>query len=247
MTDEAHDRLDKVLVLRGIISSRTRAQALIKEGKVSVNGGVVTESDHPVRENDAVLLAGPDHPWVSRGGLKLDHALRHFRIDPRGKVTLDIGAGTGGFTDVLLAHGAAKVYALDVGHDQLVDKIKNDPRVVNMEGMHVNAVHKADFAEPIDLAVIDVSFISLTKILPKVHELLSPEGVVIALVKPQFEVGRENVGKGVIKDDMLHVRVIHDVTECAKALGFIVSTAVDSPILGGDGNKEFLLLLEMSK
>lgn len=242
MVQEHSSRLDKALVERAVVSSRARAQTLIAEGKVSVNGKVVMESDHLVTALDAIVLLEADFPWVSRGGLKLAHALDYWHIDPKGFVALDIGASTGGFTDVLLARGAAKVYALDVGHDQLAEKIKNDPRVVNMEGVHINDVAREDFAEPIDIITIDVSFISVTKVLPRAKDILSPRGVTIALIKPQFEVGKSDIGKGVVRDATLHERVLREVTESARALRLVAEVPIPSPILGGDGNKEFLIL-----
>jgi 23S rRNA (cytidine1920-2'-O)/16S rRNA (cytidine1409-2'-O)-methyltransferase len=247
MIADAHIRLDKALVLRGLVPSRARAQALITEGKVSVNGKSITASDHNVRETDTVLLLGEDIPWVSRGGCKLEHALVHWGIDTEGKVALDIGASTGGFTDVLLSRGAKKVYALDVGHEQLAEKLQNDPRVVNMEGVHIKDVSAADFPEPISLIVTDVSFISLAHILPKMKELLVQEGVAVLLVKPQFEVGKDFIKKGVVKDPALHQHVLTEIALRAKGLGFSVSEPIPSPILGGDGNKEFLLKMTLLK
>jgi 23S rRNA (cytidine1920-2'-O)/16S rRNA (cytidine1409-2'-O)-methyltransferase len=245
MEGDTNIRLDKVLVRNGLVSSRARAQILIKEGKVSVNGSIKTESDHNVHENDTVLLLSEDIPWVSRGGLKLEHALAHWGIDARGKVALDIGASTGGFTDVLLSRGAKKVYALDVGHGQLAEKLKNDPRVVSMEGVHIKDVSSSDFLEPLELIVVDVSFISLAHVLPKIKELLTQGGEGILLAKPQFEVGKDFIKKGVVKDSALHLHVITEIMLRAKGLGFVVSEPIPSPILGGDGNKEFLLNLKL--
>jgi len=244
MDTHMRSRLDKELVLRGHVSSRARAQKLIIDGKVSVNGKVVVEPDLAVASGDAIVLLESDFPWVSRGGIKLEHALRHWHIDPSGKVVLDIGASTGGFTDVLLAHHAKKIYALDVGHDQLAQKLRSDPRVVNMEGAHISDTQKEHFSEPIDMIVIDVSFISVTKVLPKAKELLSPCGEVIALIKPQFEVGKQDIGKGVVKDHTLHDRVLKEVSQAAESMGFRVEGITPSPIEGGDGNKEFLMLLQ---
>jgi 23S rRNA (cytidine1920-2'-O)/16S rRNA (cytidine1409-2'-O)-methyltransferase len=237
-------RLDKALVERNIVTSRTRAQAVIGEGKVSLNGKVVTDPDHTVKEEDTIALLQPDFPWVSRGGLKLLHAIDHWHIDLGGKIALDIGASTGGFTDVLLERGVAKVYALDVGHGQLALKLKNDPRVVNMEGIHISDVMQENFDEPIDIITIDVSFISITKVLPQAKALLSQGGFVIALIKPQFEVGKKDIGKGVVKDAALHERVLREVTDAAQGLGMEVVETITSPIMGGDGNKEFLMLLK---
>lgn len=235
-------RLDKALVERMLVSSRTRAQRLIKEGKVALNGEIVCEPDQLVGDHDVVSLTQEDFPWVSRGGLKLAYALTHWNIDPNDKTVLDIGASTGGFTEVLLTHGACRVYALDVGHGQLAEKLRKDPRVVNMEGTHIADVSLGDFPEPFPLIVIDVSFISLTKVLSKARELLSLDGCIVALVKPQFEVGRDRVGKGVVRDETLHTQVLRDIRTFAEGLGFTVSGQLSSPIEGGDGNKEFFLL-----
>lgn len=246
MSDDPRIRLDKTLVLQGLASSRARAQALIAEEKVSVNGMVVTDADRSMLQTDVVLLLGEDIPWVSRGGLKLDHALTSWNIDVRNKVVLDIGASTGGFTDVLLSRGAKKVYALDVGHGQLVEKLKNDPRVVNKEGTHIKDTLRTDFAELIDLIVVDVSFISLAHVLPKIKELLKDDGEAVLLIKPQFEVGKDFIKKGIVKDPALHLHVLTELRLRAKGLGFIVGDAIPSPVLGGDGNKEFLLHLKLS-
>jgi len=236
-------RLDKALVLRGLVPSRARAQAIIKEEKVAVNGTVFIDTDKAVDDKDEITLVGADFPWVSRAALKLEHALNEWKVNPEGKVALDIGASTGGFTQVLLSRGAKKVYALDVGHDQLADVLKQDARVVNMEGVHIKDVTKENFQEPIALIVTDVSFISLAKVLPHIKELLSAGGEAIVLVKPQFEVGKDYIKKGVVKDPVLHEHVLTEIRLRAKGLGFRVSEAIPSPILGGDGNKEFLLHL----
>lgn len=234
-------RLDRALVERGLATSRTRAEALIDEGGVSVNGVVVNEKDFPVKPKDKLVMVREELRWVSRAGIKLAHAMERWHIDVKGKVALDIGASTGGFTDVLLSHGVGKVFALDVGHGQLAPKILNDKRVINMEGVHIKDVTKKDFDEKIDIIVIDVSFISLDKVLPKAKELLKKNGVIIMLIKPQFEVGKENIGKGVVTDPKLHANVAMKIENLTMELGFEVLGVLASPILGGDGNKEFLL------
>lgn len=238
-------RLDKELVSRGIVRSRARARVLIEEGGVFVNGIVVIKPDAEITVMDDITLSKEDIPWVSRAGSKLEHALLYWHIDPIGKTVLDIGASTGGFTDVLLSLGAKRVYALDVGHGQLAEKLRNDPRVVNMEGIHITDVSEKDFPDRIEMIVTDVSFISLEKILPKVKELLK-EGVFIALIKPQFEVGRERINKGVVRDPVLHEEVLAHIKNEAAALGFVVDGVTPSPILGGDGNKEFLMCAHLS-
>jgi 23S rRNA (cytidine1920-2'-O)/16S rRNA (cytidine1409-2'-O)-methyltransferase len=239
--EEKRIRLDKILVLRKLVPSRARALALIKEKKVSVGGVVITKQDATVSQNDEIVLLGKDIPWVSRAGLKLVHELDHWRIITKGKVVLDIGASTGGFTDVLLSHGAKKVYALDVGHNQLAKKLLESKQVVNMEGVHIKDVTKKDFKEPLDIVVIDVSFISLEKVLPKAFELLRKSGTLVALIKPQFEVGKEKIKKGIVTDPKLHASVAMQIEAFAASVGFTVEGILASPILGSDGNKEFFL------
>ncbi len=241
----AHDadgiRLDRALIERGMVTTRTRAQALIKEGGVKVNGKVILDKDKVIDEEAKITLSAGELKWVSRGGLKLEHALKFWKINVKRKVALDIGASTGGFTEVLLDAGAKKVYSVDVGHGQLALKLRTNTNVVNMEGVHVSDVTLADFAEKIDIAVIDVSFISLEKVLPKAKELLKKNGTLIVLIKPQFEVGKELVGKGIVTDPKLHAQVASRIESIVHDLGFSVGGVVASPILGGDGNKEFLL------
>lgn len=233
-------RLDKALVARGLVSSRTRAQALITKGGVAMNGKMVTERDRLVVDSDEITLLFSDVEWVSRAGLKLEHALRYWNIDVEGKTVLDIGASTGGFTDVLLAGGAAKVYALDVGHEQLAEKLRADPRVVNMEGRHIKDVLPEDFSSPIEMIVIDTSFISIAKVLPVLPRLIRKSGILVGLIKPQFEVGRAHINKGIVKDPVLRARAVEEALIALAHHGFSVRGVIDSPILGGDGNKEFL-------
>jgi 23S rRNA (cytidine1920-2'-O)/16S rRNA (cytidine1409-2'-O)-methyltransferase len=240
-------RLDQRVVAAGLAASRERARALILAGDVSVNGAPVTKAGTLVDDAAAVTLRTPDHPWVGRGGLKLAHALEVFQIDPTGRLALDIGASTGGFTDVLLQRGAAKVVALDVGRGQLDWKLRSDPRVVVIEG--VNARHLTPDALPADARVfdvvtIDVSFISLRHILPVVPALLAPGARVVALVKPQFEAGRDQVGAGgLVTDPAIHARVIDEVAAAAHQIGLTRLGLEASPITGAEGNREFLLLL----
>ncbi len=240
-------RLDKALALRGLVSSRARGAALVDEGGVFVNGVVTTDRDRAIRDTDVITLSAETLSWVARSALKLIHALDHWQIDPTGLVVLDIGASTGGFTEVLLSRGAKRVYALDVGHDQLAPTVKADPRVENREGVHIKDAVLSDFDPKPELIVVDVSFISLTKILSKVKELSPVGGQTVLLVKPQFEVGRGAPGKGVVKDSRLHQEAIEGVKNFALALGFTVDGPIPSPILGGDGNKEFLLRLTRRK
>jgi 23S rRNA (cytidine1920-2'-O)/16S rRNA (cytidine1409-2'-O)-methyltransferase len=239
-------RLDQLLVARGLAQSRERARALILAGDVDVNGKRVTKAGTNVDDAASIEVRRPDHPWASRGGLKLDHALTAFGIDVAGMTALDIGASTGGFTDVLLHRGAAHVVALDVGHNQLVWRLRQDARVTVLEG--VNARHLSPDDLPVgrrafDLVTIDVSFISLALILPSVPALLRPGARVIALVKPQFEAGREDVGAGgIVRDPAVHARVVEQVTGAAHQVGLERLAVIPSPVTGAEGNQEFLAM-----
>lgn len=240
-------RLDQLLVDRGLAPSRGRARALILAGDVAVDGQPAAKAGTAVPDGAAVTLRTPDHPWVSRGGLKLAHALDVFAIDPAGKTALDIGASTGGFTDVLLHRGATRVVAIDVGHNQVDWKIRTDPRVQVIEGL--NARYLAPDDLPADtrqfgIVTIDVSFISLRHILPVVPALLAAGGHVVALVKPQFEAGKGDVGKGgIVRDERIHARVVEEVVEAARQVGLSQRGLEPSPITGAEGNREFLLHL----
>jgi 23S rRNA (cytidine1920-2'-O)/16S rRNA (cytidine1409-2'-O)-methyltransferase len=242
-------RLDTLLVDRALVPSRERARAMILAGDVLVDGHPVTKAGHAIDSDAVITLRAPDHPWVSRGGLKLVHALDTFHIDVTGVVALDIGASTGGFTDVLLQRGATRVVALDVGHNQLDWKIRSDSRVHVIEGANarnLTADQLPSDARHFGMVTIDVSFISLRHILPVVPPLLDAGGHVVALVKPQFEAGREEVGKGgIIRDEVVHARVVDDITAVAQSLGFTAAGLLPSPITGAEGNREFLLLLRI--
>lgn len=240
------ERLDKLLVDRGLVQSQERARALIMRGAVLVGGHPETKAGTLIEPAAAITLREDDHPYVSRGALKLIQGLDTFALDPTGMTVLDIGASTGGFTDVLLRRGAARVYAIDVGYGQLAWSIRQDPRVVVLERENVRNLDPARVPEPCDLAVIDVSFISLTLVLPKTAKLLRPPAgkPVLALVKPQFEVGRELVGKGgVVRDEAVRRGAVDKVREWAVANGFEAGPDVESPITGPAGNVEYLLLL----
>ncbi|GMV21115.1 MAG: TlyA family rRNA (cytidine-2'-O)-methyltransferase [Acidimicrobiia bacterium] len=243
----AKSRLDLLLVERGLVASRERARALILAGDVLVDGHPQTKAGTPIAADADIRLRVPDHPFVSRGGLKLARALECFDLDPTGYRALDIGASTGGFTDVLLQRGAAHVVALDVGHNQLDWKIRSDTRVTVIEGVNARHLQSSDLPEThrvFDLVTIDVSFISLRHILPNVPGLLSPHGSVVALVKPQFEAGRDDVGKGgIVRDESVHARVIDDVTAAAAQVGLVRRGLEPSPIAGAEGNREFLMWL----
>jgi 23S rRNA (cytidine1920-2'-O)/16S rRNA (cytidine1409-2'-O)-methyltransferase len=240
-------RLDTLVVERGLAASRERARALILAGAVRVAGQPATKAGAAVPADAAVTLAGGDHPYGSRGGLKLAHALDTFGIAVPGRLGLDIGASTGGFTDVLLQRGALHVVALDVGHNQIDWKLRSDARVHVLE--RVNARHLTPEQLPpgfraFDLVTIDVSFISLAHILPAVPPLLGPDGDVIALIKPQFEAGRREVGGGgIVRDETVQTRVVAEVTAAADALGLVRMGLTESPITGAEGNREFLLHL----
>ncbi|HEY1304916.1 MAG TPA: TlyA family RNA methyltransferase [Vicinamibacterales bacterium] len=234
-------RLDQLVVSRGLAPSRERARALVLAGQVSVDGKPVTKAGTTVDEASDVALIAPDHPYVGRGGLKLAHALDTFHIDVTGRECLDIGASTGGFTDAMLQRGAARVVALDVGHGQLDWRLRNDARVVVLE--HVNARHLTPsvLPSPVDLVTIDVSFISLARILPVVPPILAPGADVVALVKPQFEAGRAEVRKGIIRDSAVHDRVLEEVTTAGAEVGLTRVAWTPSPVTGQKGNVEFLI------
>jgi 23S rRNA (cytidine1920-2'-O)/16S rRNA (cytidine1409-2'-O)-methyltransferase len=246
-------RLDLLLVERGLAPSRERARALILAGQVRVRGTRESKAGALVAADSEVTLDTPDHPYVGRGGLKLVHALDAFGLDVTGRLALDIGASTGGFTDVLLQRGAARVVALDVGHGQLDWRLRSDARVVVMEKVNARALTPETFdaqafgdgPRQFDVVTIDVSFISLRLILPPLPALLTPAGDVVALVKPQFEAGRDEVGKGgIVRDAAVHQRVVNEVVDDARRLGFVVAGLTPSPIAGAEGNREFLLHLK---
>ena len=234
-------RLDVVLVAQGLFESREQAQRAVMAGEVTLGDRVLSKSSILVAP-DAELSVALPAKYVGRGGLKLEGALNHFAISPADAIALDIGASTGGFTDCLLQRGAAKVYAIDVGHGQLAWKIRNDPRVVVREHLNARELTRADIPEPIDICVVDVSFISLTLILPNAFELLTPTGVILALIKPQFELQREDVGRGgIVSDPALHERAQRKVAEFVAGRGHTVVGLVASPITGTDGNQEFFI------
>jgi len=237
-------RLDAILVDRQLVSSRERARALVLAGQVKVDGRIVSKAGAPVAADAIVELVVPDHPYVGRGGVKLAHALDVFAIDPTGRRALDVGASTGGFTDVLLRRGASSVVALDVGHNQLDWKLRTDPRVLVREGVNARALSAADVPHRVAIVTIDVAFISLRHILPALPPFLEPGADVVALVKPQFEAGRDEVGKGgIVSDPAVHEAVIAQVTAAAEATGLSRLGMTPSPITGATGNQEFFLHL----
>src|SRR5438105_179551 len=233
-------RLDVAIVERGLADTRSKAQSLIMARRVLVNGQHVDKAGANVADDDIVAIEALEHPWVGRGGMKLAHALREFNIAVEGKTCADIGASTGGFTDVMLKSGAAKVYAIDVGYGQLDASLRNDPRVVNREKMNARYLDASSFDEPIDFVSVDVSFISLKLILPAVKTFL--RGELVALVKPQFEVGKHDVGKGgIVRDDAKRNAAVQSVVAFAREIGFDVRGVIESPIKGAEGNVEYLM------
>lgn len=240
------ERLDALLVNRGMFESRAKAQAAIMAGQVLVNEQKIDKPGTQVKPEVTIRLLGNQLRYVSRGGLKLEKALQIFPISVEGKVVADVGASTGGFTDCALQNGAAKVYALDVGYGQLAWKLRSDERVINMERTNVRYLEAKDLPEQVDVVTIDVAFISLDKILPAVHKILKPTGFVVALIKPQFEAGKENVGKkGVVREASVHMEVIRNVIAFAKSEGFGIAGLDFSPIKGPEGNIEYLLHLTL--
>jgi 23S rRNA (cytidine1920-2'-O)/16S rRNA (cytidine1409-2'-O)-methyltransferase len=239
------ERIDKLLVERGLAESRTKAQALVMAGVVLVEEQRVEKpsQEFSIQANIRIKGATAESRYVGRGGLKLEKALEYFQVDAKDFVCLDVGASTGGFTDCLLQHGARRVVAVDVGTNQLDWKLRRDERVESRENINARYLKPEDFAEKFDLAVMDVSFISVTKILPALVPLLKETGKIVTLIKPQFEVGRGEVGKGgIVKEPEKHERVVREVNQAAEDLGLKLVGVIDSPILGADGNKEFLAL-----
>jgi 23S rRNA (cytidine1920-2'-O)/16S rRNA (cytidine1409-2'-O)-methyltransferase len=239
----AKQRVDQLLVERGLAESRTKAQALILAGLVYAGDRRIGKAGDRLAAEAALAVKGRDHPWVSRGGVKLAHALDHFGIDVSGRIALDIGASTGGFTDVLLARGARLVYAVDVGHGQLAWKLRQDPRVVVRERVNARVLTREQVPEAVEIITCDVSFIGLTTVLPAPLALAAAHAALVALVKPQFEAGREFVGKGgVVRDPAVHSSVCDRIAAWLGAQpGWAVEGVVESPISGAEGNREFLL------
>jgi 23S rRNA (cytidine1920-2'-O)/16S rRNA (cytidine1409-2'-O)-methyltransferase len=233
-------RADRLLVERGLFESRAKAQAAIAAGLVTADGVRVGKPSDAIAI-DAALQAAPEHPWVSRGGVKLAAALAHFGVDPKGRVCLDVGASTGGFTHVLRESGARRVYAVDVGRGQLHPSLRGRPEIVSLEETDIRALGPALLPEPPDLVVADVSFISLKLVLPPALALAKPTADLVALIKPQFEVGRAHLKKGVVRDPQAHQAVCEDISAFVAGLGWKVLGIIPSPVTGGDGNREFLL------
>lgn len=237
-------RIDILMVEQGLAESRQRAQAMIMAGRVLVSGTVIDKPGCLIRAGDPIEIWGLDMPYVSRGGIKLAEALDRFGIDVTGKICLDVGASTGGFTDCLIQHGAARVYAVDVGYGQLAWKLRIDDRVIAIERTNIRQMPKETIPEPVHFASVDVSFISLRLVVPRLLDWLSNDGRIVVLIKPQFEVGKGQVGKGgVVRDESLHRRTIDELAAFFPGLGLSVVQWVVSPILGPKGNREFLMEL----
>lgn len=244
----AKQRLDILLVEKGLAGSRERAKRMIMAGEVLVDNQKIDKAGATVKAEAEIRLLGHDIPYVSRGGLKLAKAMQEFGVEIAAKRCADIGASTGGFTDCMLQNGAVKVFAIDVGYGQLAWKLRTDERVVNMERTNIRNVTPADIGELLDFASIDVAFISLVKVLPVTYSLLKEDGEVVALIKPQFEAGRELVGKkGVVRDPKVHEQVIVNVIDFARETGFTVQALTFSPVKGPEGNIEYLMRLTKSK
>ncbi|MBA2734563.1 MAG: TlyA family RNA methyltransferase [Acidobacteria bacterium] len=244
----SRERIDKLLVERGLALSPAKAQALVMAGVVLVGDQRVSKPSEMFSVDAAIRVKGADDPasrYVGRGGLKMEAALKEFKLDVTGLVCLDVGASTGGFTDCLLQHGARRVVAIDVGHNQIDWRLRTDARVETREGVNARYLKPDDFAEKFDLAVMDVSFISATKVMPAITQLLTTGAWLVTLIKPQFEVGRGEVGRGgIVHDATKHARVIEEVNEAARTLGFNLRGLIESPVRGADGNLEFLTLYE---
>jgi 23S rRNA (cytidine1920-2'-O)/16S rRNA (cytidine1409-2'-O)-methyltransferase len=242
------ERLDKLLIERGLVASREEGRGRILAGDVLVNDQPLTKAGTLVDEQAAIRIKSKAVPYASRGGSKLEAALQSFGIDPTGKTVLDVGASTGGFTDCLLAHGARQIFAVDVGYGQLDWRLRNDPRVVVLEKTNIRYLELKSLPRPADLATIDVSFISLKLVIPQVKTLLLPDHQIIALIKPQFEVGKGKVGKGgVVRSHEEHERVIEEIRSAAMKLGYGVRGVIESPLLGPAGNKEFFIHLSAAE
>jgi len=237
------ERVDRLLVARGLFESRARAQAAITAGRVTADGSLVRKASEEI-SSSAVIVAAPEHPYVSRGGIKLTAALDHFDLDVTGRVCLDVGASTGGFTEVLLARGARRVYAVDVGAGQLHPRLRSRGDILSIEQTDIRALDPARLPEPPDFATVDVSFISLKLVLPAAETLLRPRAQILALIKPQFETSRSHLKKGILRDEGVHEAVCDDIAAFLASLGWSVGGVVLSAIRGGDGNREFFVEAE---
>ena len=236
-------RADRLLVSRGLFESRTLAQAAINAGLVAADGILVRKASQEISANAALVAARP-HPYVSRGGIKLPAALDHYRVDVTGRVCLDVGASTGGFSEVLLLRGAKRVYAVDVGHGQLHASLRGHCEIVSLEKTDIRSLEPSRLVEPPDLATVDVSFISLKLVLPAIAELLQSTATIIALIKPQYEVARREAKKGIVRSESARASACQEIAASFRSQGWLVRDAIPSPILGGDGNVEYLIEAE---
>ena len=236
----ARERADRLLVARGLFESRARAQAAIAAGLVTADGVPVRKASDEISPA-AVIEAKPAHPFVSRGGVKLAAALEHFRLDVTGRICLDVGASTGGFTEVLITRGARRVYAIDIGRDQLHPRLRARDAIVCLEETDIRNLDAASLPEPPEFATVDVSFISLRLVLPAIGQILAPRATLVALIKPQFEAARRDIKKGIVRDAAVHAAICDDIRAFAISLGWRVGGIVPSPILGGEGNREFFI------
>jgi 23S rRNA (cytidine1920-2'-O)/16S rRNA (cytidine1409-2'-O)-methyltransferase len=236
-------RADRLLVARGLFESRARAQAAIAAGRVVADGVPVRKPSEEISAA-AAIEAAPEHPYVSRGGVKLAFALDQFALDVRDCVCLDVGASTGGFTEVLLARGARRVYAVDVGRDQLHARLHGNEKIISIEETDIRAVDRSRFPELPDFATVDVSFISLKLVIPAIEKLLTPRAILVALIKPQFEAARHDIKKGIVRDPSVHAAICDDIKAFLAARGWHIGNVVASPITGGDGNREFFVEAE---
>jgi 23S rRNA (cytidine1920-2'-O)/16S rRNA (cytidine1409-2'-O)-methyltransferase len=237
------ERADRLLVARGLFESRARAQAAIAAGLVTADGVTVRKASKEI-SSSAIIAAEPEHPYVSRGGVKLAAALDHFHSDVAGRTCLDVGASTGGFSEILLLRGAQRVYAIDVGHGQLHSRLRGRDGIMSMEDTDIRTLDPSRFAAPPDFATVDVSFISLKLVLPALGKLLNRRATLVALIKPQFEAARRDIKKGIVRNAEVHAVVCADIKACLTSLGWRVGGIVPSPILGGDGNREFFVEAE---
>ena len=238
------ERLDKLLVEKGVVQSRERARALVMEGRITVDGQTLEKPGTLIKMDAHLQIQGEDLVYVSRGGVKLEAALKAFGVDPEGKVVIDVGASTGGFTDCVLQKGAKKVYAIDVGYGQLAWRLQKDPRVISLERRNIRYLKKEEVSEEADLILVDASFISIEKFLPHLVGFLKTGGDLLCLIKPQFEVGKGEVGKGgVVRDSKLHQKVVDRISQFGRGLGLTVGGVIESPLLGPKGNKEFFIHL----
>jgi 23S rRNA (cytidine1920-2'-O)/16S rRNA (cytidine1409-2'-O)-methyltransferase len=237
-------RIDKLMVEKGVTQSRKRAVELIEEGYVRINNKIIKKPSHLAEKDSEIKLTRENMKWVSKAGLKLEKALNYWQIDPKGWICVDIGASTGGFTDFLIENEAKKVYALDVGHDQLAEKLKNNPKVISLEGINARDIKENQIKEKVDFICIDVSFISLDLILPQAVKFLKDQGAIIALIKPQFELGKGGTQKGIVKTEKQREEATLKIKTLAKDLGLENKGVISSPVLGSKGNREFLICLK---